>query len=110
MTNDPSYIQLSGFMLQLFGYLFTYAHPVLINAFLFDDLFLTTQMLRKWQTNRLFLSMLRFIALIRDYLTLCILDCFLFFGKYLKPVKINLTLGGICGNVFFTRCFPALTP
>ena len=97
-------------MLQLFGYLFTYSYPVLINAFRLDDLFLTAQMLRKRQPDRLFLSMLRFIALIRDYFAAGSLDCLLLFRKYLQPVKINLPLGRICGYVFFTGGFPELTP
>src|SRR5450759_769098 len=80
MTNDPPYIQLSGFMLQLFGYLFTYTYPVFINAFRFDDLFLPAKMLRKGQTDRLLFSRIRLIALIRDYFMGCSLDCFLFFG------------------------------
>src|SRR5450756_208128 len=105
MTNDPPYIDLSGFMLQLFGYLFTYTHPVLINAFRLDDLFLPAKMLRKGQTDRLLFSMLRLIALIRDYFTGFSIDCFLLFRKYFKSIKINLTLSRIYRYVLFTGCF-----
>ena len=97
-------------MLQLFGYLFTYTCPVLINAFGPDDLFLTAEILRKCQSNRFFLGLLRFIALIRVYFTGGILDCFLLFRKYVKAIKIYLTPSRIYRYVLFTGGFSELTP
>jgi hypothetical protein len=54
--------------------------------------------------------MLRLIALILVYFTGCSLDCFLLFRKYIKSVKINLTLSRIYRYVLFTGRFPELTP
>jgi len=63
---DPSDIELSGFMFQLFGNLLAYTHPGLINALWLYDLYLTAKLLGKRHTDRLLLLTFRSGLLIGD--------------------------------------------